>query len=442
MTMETRALFYQIADAVAEALHPGEFFTCYLQGEDSDFVRLNHNKVRQAGHVEQRYLSIDLIEGGKHTVGSLSLGGDLSQDCAGVTELMADLRAQRSFINEDPYLYYATEVCDTEDIRPSKLPVPASAISAVTRSAEGLDLVGIWASGTLYRGFANGFGQRNWYQTATFNFDWSCYHRQDKAVKCGYAGFDWDENILADRMERARQEVEIMALPSKTVPPGAYRAYLAPQALGELIGLLGWNGFGLKSHRTGNTPLLKLVKEDKRFDPSVEITENHAGGMAPPFTDNGFILPERVPLVTKGAYCGALTAARSAKEFGEPLNAGSEYPASLFMAPGSLPPEDVLELLGTGIYINNLWYCNYSDPNDCRMTGMTRFASFWVEDGKVRAPLEVMRFDDSLYRMLGEGLIGLTGSPEFIFDSGTYFGRSTSVMELPGALIEGFQFKL
>ena len=112
------------------------------------------------------------------------------------------------------------------------------------------------------------------------------------------------------------------------------------------------------------------------------------------------------------------------------------------MGPGSLPPDNVLEMLGTGVYINNLWYCNYSDPNNCRMTGMTRFASFWVEDGEVQAPLEVMRFDDSLYRMLGEGLIGLTSTPEFIFDPGTYFGRSTSVMELPGALIEGFQFKL
>ncbi len=53
-----------------------------------------------------------------------------------------------------------------------------------------------------------------------------------------------------------------------------------------------------------------------------------------------------------------------------------------------------------------------------------------------------MRFDASLHRMPGEGLIGLTSTPEFIFDPGTYFGRSTSVMKLPGALIEDFQCKL
>ncbi len=440
--MDAQTLFDQIAGIVSAALQPGERFTCYLTGEDSDFVRLNNNKVRQAGHVEQRYLSIDLIEGARHTVGVLPLSGALNTDRAGVEALMGDLRAQRPFVKEDPYLHYAEEVRSSEDIRPASLPAAEQAIAAVTRAGEGLDLVGIWASGNLFRGFANSFGQRNWFQTATFNFDWSCYHQKDKAVKCGYAGFDWDEETLNARMEQARREVETMALPPKTVPPGKYRAYLAPQALAELVGLLGWGGFGLKNHRTGNTPLVKMVKEGKRFDPAVEITEHHAKGMSPSFTEEGFILPERVVLIEKGQLRGALTASRSSKEFGEPVNAGSEFPRSLFMGPGGLPDSEVLERLDTGVYINNLWYCNYSDRNDCRLTGMTRFASFWVENGKIRAPLEVMRFDDSLYRMLGEGLIGLTEAPQFIFDPGTYFERSTTVLELPGLLVEDFQFKL
>ena len=442
MSMDPRTLFDQIAGIVSDALQPGERFTCYLTGEDSDFIRLNHNQVRQAGHVEQRYLSIDLMEGSRHTVGVMTLSGALELDRGGVEDMMGDLRAQRPFVKEDPYLHYAEEVHNTEHIRPSSLPAAEQAIAAVTRAGEGLDLVGIWASGTLFRGFANSFGQRNWFQTATFNFDWSCYHRKDKAVKCGYAGFDWDEEVLIARMEQARREVKTMALPPKTIPPGKYRAYLAPQALAELVGLLGWGGFGLKSHRTGNTPLVKMVREGQRFDPSVEITENHAKGMSPAFTSEGFILPERVVLIEKGQLRGALTAARSSKEFGEPVNAGSESPSSLFMGPGDLPDKEVLERLDTGVYINNLWYCNYSDRNDCRLTGMTRFASFWVENGKIQAPLEVMRFDDSLYRMLGEGLIGLTDTPRFIFDTGTYFERSTMVLELPGLLVEDFQFKL
>ena len=42
---------------------------------------------------------------------------------------------------------------------------------------------------------------------------------------------------------------------------------------------------------------------------------------------------------------------------------------------GALAPKEVLERLGTGVYIGNLHYLNWSDRPACRTTGMTRFAS-------------------------------------------------------------------
>jgi len=47
--------------------------------------------------------------------------------------------------------------------------------------------------------------------------------------------------------------------------------------------------------------------------------------------------------------------------------------------------------LGTGIYVSNLHYLNYSDRQACRMTGMTRFACFWVENGELVAPIRPNR---------------------------------------------------
>ena len=76
------------------------------------------------------------------------------------------------------------------------------------------------------------------------------------------------------------------------------------------------------------------------------------------------------------------------------------------------------------------------------MTGMTRFASFWVEDGRLQAPAEVMRFDDSLYRILGDALLGLTRETELIVDAGSYGGRNLRCATLPGALIERMHFPL
>ena len=112
------------------------------------------------------------------------------------------------------------------------------------------------------------------------------------------------------------------------------------------------------------------------------------------------------------------------------------------MAPGDLPRAQVLRYLHTGVYINNVWYLNYSDRSACRITGMTRFATFWVENGIIQAPLNVMRFDESIYRMLGEHLVGLTSERDFILDANTYHRRSTNSSRLPGALIEAFTFTL
>ncbi|MCH9046805.1 MAG: hypothetical protein IIA40_11945 [SAR324 cluster bacterium] len=437
-----RDYFYTLAEELNALLRPGEVYTCLLEGEDSDFVRLNRSRVRQAGHVTQRVVSIDLIEGRRHATGSCNIGGNLEQDRAVLAELVATLREQRANLEEDPYLLYAGEVHNTEDVRESALPQGGSAAREIAAAAQGLDLVGLWAGGLLYRAFANSLGQRNWYQTANFNFDWSCYLAGDKAVKSNYAGFDWDAETLAGRMDRVRRQLEVMGRSPKTIRPGRYRVYLAPSALQEILQMMSWGGFGLKSHRTRQTPLLKMIVEGKTLHPSVSLCEDQAGGLAPPFTDSGFIKPARVTLIENGAYEDHLVNTRSSAEYGVPVNAEGEYPQSLRMATGALAEADVPAQLETGVYINNLWYCNFSDRNDCRITGMTRFASFWVQNGKIQAPLNVMRFDESVYRMLGERLIGLTRQDEFIFDSDTYHQRSTGSVRLPGALIDDFTFTL
>jgi len=73
---------------------------------------------------------------------------------------------------------------------------------------------------------------------------------------------------------------------------------------------------------------------------------------------------------------------------------------------------------------------------------MTRFATFWVEKGVIQAPVNVMRFDETLYRMLGENLIGLTAERDLLLDSSTYHARSTASGHLPGALVGDFTFTL
>jgi predicted Zn-dependent protease len=436
--------FNELADFVTSELSGDEVATMSFAGEDSDFVRFNKSAVRQAGSVQQRELEVDLISGSKHCGAKLTLAGDLEQDRARVQRVLADLRLKRAALPEDPHLLYATEVQDTELRKTGSLPEGDSAIEEIRAAGQGRDLVGIYAAGAIHAGFANSLGQRNWHVSENYNFDWSFYHQADKAVKSGYAGFEWDAAAFSHKVERASQQLAVLAHSPREVKPDGYRVYLTPSALNEIVGMLCWGGFGLKSHRTKQTPLLKMVEGDSRLSQGVTIRENTAEGVAPNFQEQGFLRPDAVTLVEGGAYQDCLVSPRSAKEYDVPTNgaASHESPESIDLAAGDLPQAEVLARLGTGVYVSNLWYLNWSDRVSCRTTGMTRFATFWVEDGEIKAPLNVMRFDETAYRMLGEKLVSLTAERELILDAGSYFRRSTGSSRLPGALIEDFRFTL
>ncbi|MEO8605592.1 MAG: metallopeptidase TldD-related protein [bacterium] len=436
--------FYAIADAIVPLLRGDEVYTCSFSGETSDFVRFNHGAVRQAGSVLQRVVTLDLIEGRRHAAGMLTLSGEPASDRARLTALVAELREMRGQLGEDPHLLYATGVDSTERRQRAALPPRAEAVEVVQSMAAGRDLVGIYAAGAIHSGFASSFGQRNWCSSENFNLDWSFFHSADKAVKSSYAGTAWDSHELARKAELAGEQLAGLARAPKRLAPGRYRVYLAPAAMGELFSIIGWGGFGLRAHRTKTTPLLRMIEDGVRLHPSVRLQENTAEGVAPNFQEAGFLRPERVLLVDGGVYGETLVSPRSAVEYGVPTNgaAGGEAPASIDMAGGQLRLDRILAELGTGIYVSNLWYMNFSDRAACRTTGMTRFATFWVENGAIAAPLDVMRFDETVYRMLGDNLVGLTAERDFMLDAGTYFQRSTDSARLPGALIDDFTLTL
>jgi predicted Zn-dependent protease len=436
--------FYAIAEQITPALAGNELFTCSFAGEDSEFVRFNRSQVRQAGSVAQRVITVDLIAGWRHALGTLTLSGEWEADRARLQGLLGELRDLREQMGDDPHLHYATEVHSSERRRAAELPSPATALSAVQNAGHGRDLVGIYAAGAVHAGFANAFGQRNWSTTANFNLDWSFFHSGDKAVKQSYAGTHWDDALLRGKVETASEQLAALARPVRRLRPGRYRVYLAPAALWEIMTVLAWGGFGLRAHRTKTTPLIKMIEDGARLHPDLTVIENTADGVAPDFQEAGFTRPAQVVLIGQGRYRDCLVSPRSAAEYGVPTNGASsgEAPQSLEIGGGALAAERVLSALNTGIYVSNLWYLNFSDRTACRTTGMTRFATFWVENGVIQSPLEVMRFDETIYRLLGEQLVALTAERELMLDAGSYFQRSTDSARLPGVLVDDFTLTL
>lgn len=437
-------LLDELATRVTRQLTGSEMATLVLDGEDSDFVRFNRARVRQAGSVSQLGLELSLIDGQRSATSSTTLSGKPEADGARVDAMLASLRDQVVALLDDPHLVVNTEPVSTRTERLGSLPDAEEVIDRVRTTAGAHDLVGIYQAGTTVGGFANSLGQRNWFRSDSFGLDWSMVHSADRATKQLYAGTVWDPSAAGTAIEHSVAQLEALARPTITLAPGRYRAYLAPAAMVELTDMLSWGGFSERAHRTRTTPLLSMISDDARFDSRVHMAEATAQGTAAPFQSSGFLRPDRVQLIEDGRYADTLVSPRSAIEFGAKANGADEWeaPESLSVAPGDIAAEAVLDTLGTGLHISNLWYLNFSDRPACRTTGMTRFATFWVEDGEIVAPAEVMRFDDSIIRLLGENLVGLTDTSELVLDMGSYGSRSTGSTRVPGAIVEDMTFTL
>lgn len=434
--MSHQQQFHALVATLNRAVAADERFTLAYNAEESDFIRFNHARVRQAGHVQQASVTLKLIDAERHADLQLTLCGEGEVDTQRLLEGLQQLRATLTSLAKDPYLQPNTEAWQSSHAQRSPLPDSAQVVEQIAALGAGLDLVGFYAAGPLYRGFASSWGALGWHEANSFNFDWSLFHANGQAVKANYAGAEWDEAAFARRFQLARAQLEHLGKPSKTLAPGQYRAYLAPAAMDEIIGMLGWGGFSAQSLATKTSALQRLYSDEARLSPMVNLSEQVSGSLSPAFSSEGY--PRRdLQLIVEGAGRETLVGSASAAEYSLQANGAEpwESPGSLSMAAGSLALDQVLEKLGTGLYIGNLWYLNYSDQAAARLTGMTRFATFWVEDGKIQAPVSTMRFDDSVFSLLGSALEELTKERELILSTSTYSQRQTASSQLPGALI-------
>jgi predicted Zn-dependent protease len=441
--MSHQAQFKALAAWLQGAVTSEERYTLGYDAEESDFIRFNHAKVRQAGHVQQASVNFKLIAEGRHANLNLTLSGDGEVDQQRLSQALLQLRETLTLLPEDPYLQLNDEAWQSSNVQETPLPDSAHVVQQIARLGEGLDLVGIYAAGPIYRGFASSSGALGWHQANSFNFDWSVFHENGQAVKANYAGHAWSDDGFARRFALAREQLAFLGRPAHVLAPGQYRAYLAPAALEEVMGMLCWGGFSAQSLADKTSPLQRLYDGQASLSPLISLKEQVSGSLSPAFSGEGYPRVD-LSLVANGAAQDRMIDSRSAAEYGLVANGAGwgESPSALSMDGGSLELDSVLKALGTGLYISNLWYLNFSDRTAGRITGMTRFATFWVEDGQIIAPVNTMRFDDSIFSLLGTALEQLTCERELLLSTSTYSQRQTASCLLPGALLSALTLTL
>lgn len=446
---KAHAYFKALSGRILSQAKSGEELSLALSGENTDFVRWNRSRIRQNTSVTQLNLIFHFQMGSRQVSYEVNATHNLEADLQTLQSLLERARKEVEVLFEDEFVVPMKNYGVSEtffqggDLELNKV---GAEITALT---EKVDMAGILVVGPQYRAHANSKGQNHWFSTETFYLDYSLYTKniegENKAVKGVFAGSEWNSDLLAKELKMNRTKLQLLERKNKSIERGAYRVFMEPSATSDLVGMLGWGALSYNSFKTGGSALNQLILGEKSLSPLVSISENFQLGLVPPFNSLGELPSEKtLPLISAGQLKNLLINSRSAKEYQIASNGAEswESPRSLDMAGGTLPLDQAVQKLGRGVYLSNLHYLNWSDQRSARVTGMTRFACFWVEDGEIQAPIKDMRFDESLYRCLGDQLEAVTVEQMIDPSTDTYYSRGLGGKKVPGLLIKDFTFTL
>jgi predicted Zn-dependent protease len=215
-------------------------------------------------------------------------------------------------------------------------------------------------------------------------------------------------------------------------PPARYRAVLEPYAIAELLYYTAFDMFNGQALLEERSWFAGRIGE-RTFDPKITLIDDALDpqGLPRAFDFEG-TPKQRVVLVEEGVVRDTVwdrdTAARGGRAstgHALPLGARAEgaIATAVVMSPGEAESTDELvELVGDGIYVTRLHYLGVVNPREGVITGMTKDGTFRIRDGKVAEPLVNLRFTVSMPELLAD-VPGLTRDTLLVNQSDFYDER-------------------
>jgi predicted Zn-dependent protease len=415
-----------------------------FSAEDSEFIRFNKSKVRQISSVEQATLDLELHQGSKRASFAINLSRDLDQNRTLIQATLTKLKNEVSQLPDDPFISPLQNMGTSRTVSQGSLPSTDEFLDFIGQTLAQNDLAGIFIKGETHRANANSLGQKHWFSSQSFVFDYSLYSAKERAIKGSYGGSHFNPMDLRASLNDSLSALKVMDLEKIVLKPNKYRVYLAPAAVKEIVDMLRWHALSMGAYKRGDSPFTDLIENRKKLSPLFTLTEDYSLGLSPKFNERGEVFADRLPIIEKGELKNLFTSTSSEKEFDTKSNFAGEDEAhkSAIIATGTLAREQILKELGTGLYLSNLHYLNWSDKTKGRITGMTRFGCLWVEDGKIVGPIKDLRFDDTLYHLFGESVLNLTNFADTSVENMTYSERHIGGSKTPGILLSEINFTL
>jgi predicted Zn-dependent protease len=211
--------------------------------------------------------------------------------------------------------------------------------------------------------------------------------------------------IAAEAIDKCRRSANPHHL-----EPGAYDVILEEYAVTDILDYFAYLAFGAQAFLEQRSFMTGRLGE-KIMGDNVSIWDDGLSreGLPAPFDFEG-VPRRRVDFIERGvardvvwdSYTGGM--ARHAST-GHALPAGETFgpfPANLFLATGDATKEDMLRSTKRGIWVSRFWYTRPVHPLTVVLTGMTRDGTFLIEDGRIVAPVQNLRFTQSYLEAMNQ----------------------------------------
>ena len=444
-----KEIYNTICSQVYNTLKEGEDLTIYMEGENSQYFRFNDSKIRQTGIIEDYNVTLSLYHGKKSLQATTTVSSDIDYSVKNLISEIDGLRAPLSLIPENNFTAFPQKFDSLEVYREGDLPDREGILDGLMDIIDSDNLTGVWTSGKIFRASSTSKGTHHWFEKDSFIFDFSLIDAKENMVKILYPGSDWNKDDFIAAFDDASKRLQLMDKPKLELKPGKYRVWFEPHAVADFVDMLNWNGVSEASLRNGSSCLLKMRKDNVRLSEKFSLDESFDRKSTASFNSRSEV-SGNVSLIKHGILENTLINSKTALEYGltsnyaEDVNSWGmgEYLRAPFMHGGDIKLDERLEKLGTGIFISNIHYLNWSDNLGGRITGLTRYACYWVEDGKMIAPIKTMRFDDPFYNFFGNNLEGVGENVLSRPVIETYDGRNPGETTCPGILVNDFELTL
>jgi predicted Zn-dependent protease len=242
------------------------------------------------------------------------------------------------------------------------------------------------------------------YHRAT-DADYSVTARTPDGTGSGWAragSRDWSA-IDAAAIGRIAAQKAVASRNPQTIEPGLYTAVLEPQAVNDLVPLLG-NALAARNADEGRSPFSKpgggTRIGERVTDERVTLYSDpmDRGLLGAPFDNQGLPLVRTV-WIEKGVLRNlAYTRFWAQKQGVRPT--GNALAGGLALTGGTKSTEEIIAGCTRGILVTHFFYIRSLDPRTVLQTGLTRDGTFLIENGKITRALKNFRWNESPLLML------------------------------------------